>query len=114
MSSNSELAVAEDTTPAGGLGGPTNSNRMHFGVPFCKDKRCEPLPGAQHSPTRKAYAKDWALSRAEERVAFERFIDFVITRLALYPDLHIYHFAPYEPCCAETIDGALRNTRGRA
>ena len=48
---------------------------------------------------------DWAYSRAEERVAFERFIDFVMNRLSLYPDLHIYHFAPYEPAALKRLMG---------
>ena len=48
---------------------------------------------------------DWAFSRAEERVAFERFIDFVMNRLSLHPDLHIYHFAPYEPAALKRLMG---------
>ncbi len=38
----------------------------------------------------------WAHSRAEERQAFEAFMDFVAARLARFPDLHIYHYAAYE------------------
>ena len=52
------------------------------------------------------YVGTWALSRAQERAAFEQFIDFVMERLNAYPDLHIYHFAPYEP-------GALKRLMGR-
>ncbi len=52
------------------------------------------------------YVGEWALSRDEERRAFERFIDFVTARQLEYPDLHIYHFAPYEP-------GALKRLMGR-
>jgi predicted RecB family nuclease len=48
---------------------------------------------------------DWAFSRAEERAAFERFIDFVMNRLSLHPDLHIYHFAPYEPAALKRLMG---------
>ena len=54
---------------------------------------------------RERYVGDWALSRAEERAAFERFIDFVIDRLKVYPDLHIYHFAPYEPAALKRLMG---------
>jgi predicted RecB family nuclease len=54
---------------------------------------------------RERYVGDWALSRAEERAAFERFIDFVIDRLNVYPDLHIYHFAPYEPAALKRLMG---------
>ena len=48
---------------------------------------------------------NWALSRAEERAAFERFVDFVMDRLKAYPDLHIYHFAPYEPAALKRLMG---------
>jgi len=48
---------------------------------------------------------DWALSRAEEKAAFERFVDFVIGRLEQFPDLHIYHFAPYEPAALKRLMG---------
>ena len=51
------------------------------------------------------YVADWAFSRAEERAAFERFIDFVMNRLSLHPDLHIYHFAPYEPAALKRLMG---------
>ena len=48
---------------------------------------------------------DWALSRAEEKAAFERFADFVIGRLEEFPGLHIYHFAPYEPAALKRLMG---------
>jgi predicted RecB family nuclease len=41
----------------------------------------------------------------QERAAFERFIDFVMNRLSLHPDLHIYHFAPYEPAALKRLMG---------
>ncbi|HLG54375.1 MAG TPA: TM0106 family RecB-like putative nuclease [Vicinamibacterales bacterium] len=37
-----------------------------------------------------------ALDRDQEKVAFEQFIDFLCTRLAQWPDLHVYHYAAYE------------------
>src|SRR5208337_2495605 len=37
--------------------------------------------------------------------AFERFVDFVMDRLKVYPDLHIYHFAPYEPAALKRLMG---------
>jgi predicted RecB family nuclease len=43
------------------------------------------------------YQSRWALDRAQERVAFEGFIDLVFDRMSRYPDLHIYHFGAYEP-----------------
>jgi predicted RecB family nuclease len=43
------------------------------------------------------YQSRWALDRAQERAAFEWFVDLTFERLARFPDLHIYHFATYEP-----------------
>ena len=51
------------------------------------------------------YVGDWASNRQEERGAFERFVDFVTERLKVYPDLHIYHFAPYEPAAMKRLMG---------
>jgi RNase_H superfamily len=51
------------------------------------------------------YVGCWALSRAQERAAFEQFIDFAMNRLNAYPDLHIYHFAPYEPAALKRLMG---------
>jgi hypothetical protein len=51
------------------------------------------------------YIADWALTRMDERRAFETFVDFVIRRLERYPDLHIYHFSPYEPATLKRLMG---------
>jgi uncharacterized protein len=51
------------------------------------------------------YRADWSLSRAEEKAAFEGFIDFVMARWAQFPDLHIYHYAPYEPAALKRLMG---------
>lgn len=64
-----------------------------FGYSFIGDDRQE------------RYIADWALSRSEEHAAFERFIDFVMARLNSYPNLHIYHFAPYEPAALKRLMG---------
>jgi len=42
------------------------------------------------------YEPLWALNRADEKVAFERFIDFVMDRWARSPGVHIYHYGAYE------------------
>ncbi|MBU3036478.1 TM0106 family RecB-like putative nuclease [Tritonibacter mobilis] len=52
------------------------------------------------------YTADWAFDREAEKSTFERFVDFVSERRKKYPDLHIYHYAPYEP-------GALKRLMGR-
>lgn len=38
----------------------------------------------------------WAHTRAEERLAFEQFMDFVTQRRREHPGAHIYHYAHYE------------------
>jgi uncharacterized protein len=43
------------------------------------------------------YQGRWVVDRAQERAAFEWLIDMTFERLARFPDLHIYHFASYEP-----------------
>ncbi|MGE3326376.1 MAG: TM0106 family RecB-like putative nuclease [Acidimicrobiia bacterium] len=42
------------------------------------------------------YTPTWAHSSAEERDAFVSFMDDVAERRAVHPDMHIYHYAPYE------------------
>jgi uncharacterized protein len=39
----------------------------------------------------------WGHDPDEEKRAFEQVIDFLIERLNRNPDLHVYHYAPYEP-----------------
>ena len=55
----------------------------------------------------------WAHSRSEEKIAFEEFMDFVITRLKQYPEAHIYHYAPYEVTALKKLMG-LHGTREAA
>ena len=45
----------------------------------------------------------WGHDRLEERAAFEGFMDFVRERLARHPDLHIYHYAAYEPTALKAL-----------
>ena len=52
-----------------------------------------------------AYEGDWALTRADEKRAFEKFVDFVMARWALFPSLHVYHYAPYEPAALKRLMG---------
>src|SRR5215813_3968052 len=52
-----------------------------------------------------SYVADWALSREAEKAAFEKFVDLVMARLAQHPDLHIYHYAPYEPAALKRLMG---------
>jgi predicted RecB family nuclease len=54
------------------------------------------------------YQRVWAKNRLEEKKAFEQFMSFVMARLKKYPDLHIYHFSPYEPSAIKRL--TLRHT----
>ncbi len=48
----------------------------------------------------------WASSHDEERAAFETFVDDLHRRLAVHPELHVFHYASYEIT-------ALRRMMGR-
>jgi uncharacterized protein len=42
------------------------------------------------------YGRSWALDRAQEKLALERFVDFIVERRHRYPAAHVYHYANYE------------------
>ena len=48
----------------------------------------------------------WGRDRAEEKRAFEQFIDFVTERRERFPDLHVYHYAHYEVTALKRLAGA--------
>jgi predicted RecB family nuclease len=52
----------------------------------------------------------WGTDRFGEKQAFEGFMDFVIERLERFPDMHIYHYAPYEATAIKRLMG-LHATR---
>jgi uncharacterized protein len=52
------------------------------------------------------YRHRWATTAVEERDAFVSFIDEVMQRWDRHPDLHIFHYAHYEP-------GAIKRLMGR-
>jgi uncharacterized protein len=41
--------------------------------------------------------------RLAEKRAFENFIDFVVERRRRFPDLHVYHYAPYEKTALQKL-----------
>jgi uncharacterized protein len=47
----------------------------------------------------------WAHDRAQEKEKFEEFVDLVIERLDAHPDMHVYHYAPYEPSALKRLMG---------
>ncbi|TAY97393.1 TM0106 family RecB-like putative nuclease [Rhizobium leguminosarum] len=77
------------------------------GDPFAGEGGLEYLFGYSFAATdvTASYTCDWAFSREDEKANFERFIDFVMARLEQHPDLHIYHFAPYEPAALKRLMG---------
>lgn len=77
------------------------------GDPFVRDGGLEFLFGYAYRDDggQLQYRADWSFARAEEKTAFERFVDFTIQRLEQYPALHIFHFAPYEPAALKRLMG---------
>ncbi|MBY5482098.1 TM0106 family RecB-like putative nuclease [Rhizobium leguminosarum] len=77
------------------------------GDPFAGEGGLEYLFGYSFAATdgTASYTCDWAFSREDEKANFERFIDFVMARLEQHPDLHIYHFASYEPAALKRLMG---------
>lgn len=52
-----------------------------------------------------AFRAFWGHTPAEERAAFEALVDLVVARRAAHPDLHVYHYAPYEPTALGRLAG---------
>jgi predicted RecB family nuclease len=68
------------------------------------------------------YKSFWAKNREEEKKIFREFMDYILKRWMDYPDMHIFHYAPYEPSaikklasrCAmfeQEVDQLLRSER---
>jgi predicted RecB family nuclease len=55
----------------------------------------------------------WAHNRAQEKQAFEEFVDFALDRTTAHPGSHIYHYAPYEVNALKRL-AALHGTREEA
>src|SRR5205807_2131347 len=51
------------------------------------------------------YRAFWALDQSQERCAFEAVMDLVVERLARHPDMHVYHYAPYETAALKRLMG---------
>jgi predicted RecB family nuclease len=77
------------------------------GDPFVDDRGLEYLFGYAFFDEAGVvqYRGDWAVSREEERRAFEVFVDFLTARWEKYPDFHVYHYAPYEPSALKRLMG---------
>jgi predicted RecB family nuclease len=79
------------------------------GDPFF-DEGLEYLFGLVSASNSSQFTAFWAEDRLSEKQAFEQFIDFVIERLERFPDLHVYHYAPYEATALKRLMG-LHATR---
>lgn len=53
-----------------------------------------------------SYQCIWALTPKEEKKAFETFVDMVMALWKQFPDLHIYHYSPFEPAALKRLMGA--------
>jgi predicted RecB family nuclease len=100
-----------------------NAGDIYFdieGDPFFADGGLEYMLGyAFKENDSLVYKNIWATNRLEEKRAFEAFMKIVTERWKKFPNLHIYHFAPYEPSaikrlasvhavCEEEVDELLR------
>jgi uncharacterized protein len=70
--------------------------------PFVEEGGIEYLLGYV---TQNEYTPAWALDRTSERRMFEQFIDMVMARRKAWPDLHIYHYSPYEAVALKRLMG---------
>ncbi len=79
------------------------------GDPYAFDDGFDYLFGVMDS--RREWRAFWSFDEtgeiglAGEKRAFEAFIDFVMARLEAHPDLHVYHYAPYEPTAMKRLMG---------
>jgi predicted RecB family nuclease len=63
------------------------------------DPRWAATPGSDRVPAFRSFwsrAADGTVTPAAEKAAFERTVDFLISRLDADPTLHVYHYAAYE------------------
>ncbi|MGC1381447.1 MAG: TM0106 family RecB-like putative nuclease [Candidatus Baltobacteraceae bacterium] len=68
------------------------------------DRKLEYLFGA-YLPDERRYRAWWATDPLAERKAFEAFMDFCSRRREAYPQMHVYHYASYEPSALKRLAG---------
>ena len=89
------------------LPNPSDGN-LYFDIEgdhFYEDGGLEYLLGVVYrdSDGKMTYNKFWAKDRKEEKKAFADFMSFVVDKWKKYPDLYIYHYAPYEPSAIKRL-----------
>jgi uncharacterized protein len=77
------------------------------GDPFAREGGREYLFGfiAQARDKPQIARSLWAYSDTEEREAFEGTVDQILALWQAHPDMHIYHYAPYEPAALKRLMG---------
>ncbi|MDN5905920.1 MAG: TM0106 family RecB-like putative nuclease [Micrococcaceae bacterium] len=64
----------------------------------------------EHDTGTPVFRPFWAHSRAGEKRAFLDFLDYIQQRRQRWPDLHVYHYAPYEKSALRNL--SVRHTAG--
>jgi uncharacterized protein len=59
-----------------------------------------------YTPDDDRYVAFWARDLTRERGAFEALIDFLTERRARFPNMHVYHYAPYETVALRRLMGS--------
>jgi len=77
--------------------------------PYVLDQGLEYLVGIVTLPVNTwdepSYEALWSFTRSEEKKALETFIARVMERWRRNPEMHIYHYAPYEPTAIKRLVG---------
>jgi len=93
---------------------PPDDGDLYFdmeGDPFSGEDGLEYLFGVSFVENGEAkFVPFWGHDSDEERAAFESFVDFVFERRSRYPNLHVYHYAAYEPTALKRL-AATHGTR---
>ena len=72
---------------------------------YMPGRSLEYLFGVYAPDDEKKFLSFWAHTPADEKHAFEAFIDYVTQRRAQFPGMHIYHYAPYEKTALRRLMG---------
>ena len=76
------------------------------GDPFAAEHGLEYLLGIVTVDTgTPVFTPFWGHSPDEEKESFEALVDFLVDRLEVWPDLHVYHYAAYEPNAMKRLMG---------
>lgn len=76
------------------------------GDPFIGTSGLEYLTGwVELESGKPEYHHLWAFEAADEKAAFEIFMDMIFAKLERFPGLHIYHFHHYEPSALKRMMG---------